>query len=163
MPGGSISDWPPVTPEDARACYLANIALGMKGSNFYILTGGPNVPGTGTTSDIYDYGASIGPRGEIRPLYRAQKDVGLFLRRNPWLVETEREHDFRLGLNFQMPIAEQYGLKARGDIIDRAGGILDFHAPRDAAHVVLCQLLSPRSSISTRRAGWPIETRRWPW
>jgi beta-galactosidase len=116
LPGGSCSDWPPVTPEDAKACYLMNIALGMKGSNFYILTGGPNVPGTGTTSDVYDYGASIGPRGEIRPLYKAQKEVGLFLKRNSWLVEAEQETGVRLGLDFEMPIAESYGWKARGEL-----------------------------------------------
>lgn len=114
LPAGSLSDWPPVTPEDAKACYLMNIALGMKGSNFYILTGGPNVPGTGITSDIYDYGASIGPRGELRPLYDVQKDVGLFLKRNSWLVEAEQETGVHLGLDFEMAIAEEYGWKTRG-------------------------------------------------
>jgi len=100
------SDWPPITPEDARACYLANVALGMKGSNFYIFTGGPNVPGTGTTSEIYDYGASVDANGEIRPLYRAQKEVGLFLHRNAWLAGATRPHDFRIGISFEQARAD---------------------------------------------------------
>ena len=83
LPGGSLSDWPPLTPHDARACYLTNLALGMKGSNYYIYTGGPNAPGTGVTADVYDYGASVGPFGEVRPLYQVQKDFGLLLADRP--------------------------------------------------------------------------------
>jgi len=101
MPGGSLSDWPPVTPRDAKACYLANVALGMKGCNFYIFTGGPNLPGTGSTADVYDYGAAIGPFGEVRPLYQAQKQVGLFLKRNFWLAAAERVADCRFALDMR--------------------------------------------------------------
>lgn len=75
LPSGSASDWPPITPVDSRAAYVTNIAMGMKGWNYYIYTGGPNVPGTGSTTDLYDYGAPIGPFGEIRPLYGVQKQV----------------------------------------------------------------------------------------
>lgn len=95
MPGGNLSDWPPVTPSDAKACYLANVAFGLKGNNFYIYTGGPNIPGAGSTGDIYDYGAAIGADGEIRPLYHVQKAVGRFLRDNPWLAVAERAVDCR--------------------------------------------------------------------
>jgi beta-galactosidase len=102
LPGGSASDWPPVTPVDAKACYLANVALGMKGSNFYIYTGGPNIPGTGTTTDLYDYGAAVGAAGEVRPLYQSIKDVGLFLRNNAWLAEAELEAGCRFALDLEM-------------------------------------------------------------
>lgn len=102
LPGGSASDWPPITPADAKACYLANVAMGMKGNNFYIYTGGPNVPGTGTTSDLYDYGAPVGANGEVRPLYQALKDVGLFLREQPWLAEAELEASCRFALDLEM-------------------------------------------------------------
>ena len=47
IPGGSASDWPPITPNDALTTYLTNLAFGMKGSNYYIFTGGPNPPGAG--------------------------------------------------------------------------------------------------------------------
>jgi len=108
MPGGSLSDWPPVTPRDAKACYLANVALGMKGCNFYIFTGGPNIPGTGSTADVYDYGAAIGPFGEVRPLYQAQKQVGLFLKRRPWLAAAERVADCRFALDLHQHRSEAW-------------------------------------------------------
>ncbi len=108
LPGGSAADWPPITPEDAKACYLANVALGMKGSNFYIFTGGPNIPGTGATADIYDYGAAIGADGEVRPLYGVQKQVGQFLKRRPWLAAAERVHDCRVALDIPGSRAGNY-------------------------------------------------------
>jgi beta-galactosidase len=115
MPSGSCCDWPPITPEDERACYLANVALGAKGINYYIYTGGPNPPGCGTTTDIYDYGAPVGPGGEVRPLYRVQKELGLFLKERPWLAEAEREADCRLVLDFEAARSEKYW-KGRGDV-----------------------------------------------
>src|SRR5208283_4159209 len=116
LPGGSGSDWPPVTPQDARACYWANLALGMKGNNFYIFTGGPNPPGVGTTSDIYDYGAAVGADGSIRPLYYVQKELGDFLQQHLWLCEAEREHDFRVVVDLHGSIADNYW-KSRGDFL----------------------------------------------
>jgi beta-galactosidase len=114
LPSGSLSDWPPITPEDARACYWTNVALGAKGINYYIYTGGPNPPGCGTTSDIYDYGAAVGADGEVRPLYQVQKELGRFLKARPWLAETGRECDCRLGLDFESARAEKYW-KGRGE------------------------------------------------
>jgi beta-galactosidase len=116
LPGGSCSDWPPILPQDSKACYLANVALGMKGSNIYIFTGGPNLPGTGTTSDIYDFNAPIGPRGEVRPLYHEVKAVGLYLKANPWLVEAERVGDCRLALDFDLARSDKYW-KSRGKFL----------------------------------------------
>ena len=155
LPGGSLSDWPPVTPTDAKACYLANIALGMKGSNFYILTGGPNVPGTGTTADVYDYGASIGPRNEIRPLYQTQKEVGLFLKRRPWLMEAEREYDFRIALDYELPLADQYW-RARGDFAVSAPDVWTF-VHRGLLSTSFCAGLSP-AFVDLERDDWIADT-----
>ncbi len=116
LPGGSLADWPPVTPNDARACYLTNLAFGMKGHNYYIFTGGTNPPGVCATSDVYDFGAGISAAGEIRPLYEAQKEFGLFMRDHAWLVETEREADCRLALDWQMARSPAYW-PAGGDFI----------------------------------------------
>lgn len=102
LPGGSASDWLPITPAGAKACILTNVAMGMKGNNFYIYTGGPNVPGTGTTTDLYDYGAPIGADGDVRPLYQSIKDVGLFLRGHAWLAEAELEAGCRFALDLEM-------------------------------------------------------------
>ena len=116
LPAGSLSDWPPVTPHDAKACYMTNLALGMKGSNYYIYTGGPNAPGTGVTADVYDYGASIGPFGEIRPLYQVQKDFGQMVAERPWLAESVREFDCRVTLDFEHVRADNYW-KDRGEAL----------------------------------------------
>lgn len=39
MPGGSPSQIPPILKEDLYACYMANLAAGMRGVNYYIYTG----------------------------------------------------------------------------------------------------------------------------
>lgn len=108
LPGGSVSDWPPMTTQDLQACYLTNIAYGMKGHNYYIFTGGPNVAGTGTTSDIYDFAAPIGPHGEIRETYQTVKEFGLFMKENEWLVEAEREADFQVAMPWEYTRAQNY-------------------------------------------------------
>jgi hypothetical protein len=114
LPGGSPSDFPPFAPADARTCYWINLAMGMKGSNYYIFTGGPNVPGTGVTSDIYDFNAAIGPRNEIRPLYAVQKEFGLFLRRQSWLMEADAEYVWRVSMDSDMARAGDYGDQVAG-------------------------------------------------
>ncbi len=108
IPGGSASDWPPVTPGDALAAYLVNLAYGMKGSNYYIFTGGPNPPGAGSTTDLYDYGAGIGAKGDIRPLYTVQKEFGAFIQERPWLVSAQRLCDVRFALDFEQPRSAYY-------------------------------------------------------
>jgi len=108
LPGGSCSDWPPITPSDALACYLTNLAFGMKGHNYYIFTGGPNPPGAGATTDLYDYNASIGPAGEIRPLFEAQKAFGQVLAEHPWLVTAWRLADFRLAVDLEYSRTDHY-------------------------------------------------------
>ena len=100
LPGGSASDWPPVTPEDLACCYLTNVAFGMKGSNYYIFTGGPNPDGIGAFGDVYDFQASISATGEIRPTYRTEADFGRFLKKHAWLAAAERVADFHLGLDW---------------------------------------------------------------
>lgn len=101
LPGGSCSDWPPITPEDLKCCYLLNVALGMKGFNYYIFTGGPNPQNTGNNGASYDYGAAIGADGSIRPLYHIQKDFHGFLQAEAWLTEAERMNDLNIGLDWE--------------------------------------------------------------
>lgn len=108
LPGGSCSNWPPVTANDALTCYLTNLAFGMKGSNYYIFTGGPNPPGAGTTTDLYDYDASIGAHGEVRPLYHAQKIFGHLVHQNSTLQLGKRVADVNIGLNLEYGRSENY-------------------------------------------------------
>lgn len=101
MPSGSASDWPPILPIDAKAAYLTNLAMGVKGWNYYIYTGGPNVPGTGSTTDLYDYGAPVSADGECRPLYYVQKEVHE-LCRDYHLEESRLLSDFTVGYDHEM-------------------------------------------------------------
>lgn len=115
LPGGSCSDWPPITPSDVLACYLTNLAFGMKGHNYYVFTGGPNPPGAGAITDMYDYGAGIGPTGDIRPLYDAQRAFGQIVAAHPWLTKATRLTDFRLALDFEYARTNHYWT-AGGDL-----------------------------------------------
>lgn len=108
IPGGSFSDWPPVLPEDLMCCYLLNTALGMKGINYYIFTGGPNPKGVSHFGNIYDYGAPVGAFGEIRPTYQTTKAFGEFLEKNSWLAEAERVSDFYIGLDWEQSRSKHY-------------------------------------------------------
>lgn len=101
LPGGSASEWPPMNPEDLHACYLANVAFGMKGLNYYIYTGGPNPEGIGSNGDSYDYGAAIAADGTPRPAYAVLKAFGAFLTDNSWLAAAEAAGDFALGLDWE--------------------------------------------------------------
>jgi len=141
MPSGSASDWPPVTPGDCKACYWTNLALGMKGDNYYIFTGGPNPPDAGTTTDVYDYGAPIGAKNELRPLYDVQKDLGRFLEKSSWLEESERECDCRFALDFEYARADQYW-KNRAGFLLSGGEAWDFFR-KGALTTALCASLSP--------------------
>ena len=141
MPSGSASDWPPILPGDARACYWLNLAYGMKGHNYYIYTGGPNVPGTGMGDEIYDYGAPVGANNEIRPLYRVQKEFGRFLAARPWLALSAREHDFRFALDFEYARAGRYW-SGRGEFTFSSAEAHDF-LQKGVLTTAHCASLSP--------------------
>lgn len=113
MPGGSPSDTPPILKEDLLACYRCNLAMGMKGVNFYIYTGGPNVPGTGETCDIYDYNAHIGADGRINSTYEALKDFGGFLSRNGWMQRASLASDVRVGFEWETTRAKAFALESQ--------------------------------------------------
>ena len=108
MASGSASDWPPPTATDARTWYWMNLAMGMKGVSYYIFTGGPNAPKTGATTDIYDYTAPVGATGELRPLYKVQKELGEFVKDRAWIEDAEREYDCRLLFDANQPRGENY-------------------------------------------------------
>jgi beta-galactosidase len=141
IPSGSASDWPPVLPQDARACYMANLAFGMKGHNYYIFTGGPNPPGLGATTDLYDYGAPVGAAGEIRPLYQAQKEFHAFLQKYSWLPQSARESDCRFGLDFDA-VRSHHFWKNRGPYPLTGPEAWDF-LRRGALTSVMCAGMSP--------------------
>ena len=108
LASGSASDWPAMSATDAKACYMLNIALGMKGHNYYIFTGGPNPMGYGATTDNYDYGAPVGAKNEVRPLYYAQQEVANFVAKENWLVNAKMMHDCRISLDFEYTRSGNY-------------------------------------------------------
>jgi len=103
MQAGNCADWPPTTPENLACWYNTCLAMGMKGVNWYVFTGGPNPPGIGGDGDLYDYCAAVGPFGEVRPAYNVLRDFSNFTREQSWLVEAEMDYDYLLGLDWAHP------------------------------------------------------------
>lgn len=97
---GTIGDYPPILKEDLLACHMANLAAGMKGVNYYVFAGGPNIPGTGLTVDVYDYSAPVSAKGEMRPTYESLKTFGGFLASHPQLLDAERLSSVRIGFEW---------------------------------------------------------------
>ncbi|MBQ4480173.1 MAG: beta-galactosidase [Victivallales bacterium] len=96
FPFGSYSDFLSPTAQDMTAALYLHLAVGMKGINGYVLTGGPNVPGTGANTDLYDYNAPISATGEKRQTYFALKHFGEFLSTHPDFVDARPSVDFQI-------------------------------------------------------------------
>ena len=97
---GTIGDFPPILKEDILACHMANLAAGLKGINWYVFTGGPNVPGTGNMADVYDYSAPVAADGAKRSTYDALKAFGGFVKAHPELLEATRETSVQVGFEW---------------------------------------------------------------
>ena len=103
MQAGNCADWPPTTPQNLECWYNTCLAMGMKGVNWYVFTGGPNPPKVGGDGDLYDYCAAVGPFGEIRPSYNVLKNFSEFVNTENWLVDAEMDHNYLLGLDWAHP------------------------------------------------------------
>jgi len=101
MPSGSTSDWPPINADDVRCCYFMHAALGMKGLNYFIFTGGNTNPLNISYKTNYDYAGPISGDGKIRPHYYALKEFNTFLQENLWLANAELVPDFYIGLDWE--------------------------------------------------------------
>ena len=101
LPGGSPADTPPILPEDLLACYQTNLAMGMKGCNFYVYTGGPNFPGTGNTCEIYDYNALVHADGSLNPTYESLKSFGRFTESHGWMQRGGRRGSAVIGFEWK--------------------------------------------------------------
>jgi beta-galactosidase len=103
MQAGNCAEWPPTTPQNLKCWYNTCLAMGMKGVNWYVFTGGPNPPKVGGDGDLYDYCAPVGPFGEIRPAYDVIKDFSSFVNEESWLIDAEMEHNYMLGMDWAHP------------------------------------------------------------
>ena len=101
MPGGSPADTPPILPEDLLCCYMTNLAMGMKGVNYYIYTGGPNFPDTGVTCGIYDYNAHVHADGSLNQTYESLKTFGKFMEDHSWIQRGGRRGSAVIGFEWQ--------------------------------------------------------------
>ena len=100
LPGGSPSDTPPILPEDLLCCYMTNLAMGMKGLNYYVYTGGPNFPNTSQVGDIYDYNAHIRADGSFNPTYSSLKAFGKFMESHSWMQRGGRRGSAVIGFEW---------------------------------------------------------------
>ena len=114
FPSGSCADTPPILAEDMLAACMVNLALGLKGFNYYIFTGGPNVPGTGETADIYDFSAPVAADGTVRrDKYAVLKQIGHFARTHAWMQKTHRVASVQVGFTWNLLRAQPSGELAR--------------------------------------------------
>ncbi len=102
MPAGSSCDMPPILANDLKACYLSNMAVGMKGVNYYVFTGGPNFEDTGENRDLYDYGAPIAADNTIRDTYYAMKDFHEIANAHAWMQHTHRTASVQIGFEWNL-------------------------------------------------------------
>lgn len=111
MPAGNLADVPPLLSEDLYAAWMLHAAYGIKGLNYYIYTGGPNFPGSGSTCDIYDYHAPIAARGGKRESYYAMKRFGVFLQSHRWMAAAKRKTSAQLGFIMKDTRMTEYQLR----------------------------------------------------
>lgn len=97
LQSGSASAYPPILPENLYNFYMTHFALGMKGANYYIFSGGPNFENTGANVQVYDYHAPVSATGQVRPVYYAQKQYNAFVRDTAWLLTAKKVYDVQLG------------------------------------------------------------------
>lgn len=101
LPGGSCADTPPILANDMLASYMTNLAMGLKGLNYYIFTGGPNFGDTGATCEIYDFCAPVAADGTVREdKYAAIKTLGDFAHSHKWMQRTRRFASVQVGFEW---------------------------------------------------------------
>lgn len=145
MPGGSPSDTPPILPADLLACYMTNLAMGMKGVNYYIYTGGPNFPETGETAAIYDYNAHVRADGSLNDTYFSLKKFDEFLNENGWMQRGGRKASVQVGFEWDTLRCDEYdysGLPYGGA---KAGRFME----SGILYTLMCSCYSPELVLLT--------------
>ncbi len=97
---GTIGDFAPILKEDLLACHMANLAAGLKGINYYVFTGGPNFPSTGSMADVYDYSAPVHADGTLNSTYESLKTFGAFVKSHPELLDATRASSVQIGIEW---------------------------------------------------------------
>lgn len=146
LPGGSCSDTPPILANDMLTCYLTNIGVGLKGLNYYIFTGGPNVEGTGESCSIYDFGAPVAADGMVREdKFAALKAVGVFARTHAWMQRAERFASVQIGFEWNTLRSEGFDWSA----LPMGGKTADELRMRGLLYTLMCSRYSGESVLLT--------------
>ena len=98
---GTFADTPPILYADQLAHCMVNLAMGLKGWSYYTFTGGPNFEETGTTGQIYDFGAPISADGTVTEKYAALQQVNQFIKQNEWLSYSRRSTSVQVGFDWE--------------------------------------------------------------
>ena len=122
MQAGNIVQIPPVLREDLYAWFMTHLAVGLRGVNYYIFTGGENHADSGTSADIYDYCAPVSADGEVRRSYGALTDFHSLLHANRWLCTSERRTSVQIGFEWQTMRCGPYADLADAHRSTNAGG-----------------------------------------
>lgn len=145
LPGGSPSDTPPILPEDLLACYMTNLALGLKGVNYYVYTGGPNFSDTGDTADIYDYNAHVRADGSLNETYASLRTFGDFMKKNAWLQRARRVGAVQVGFDWNLlrgwdfdRTPQRFGIRDAEKLMER--GLL---------YALMCSDYAPELTLTT--------------
>lgn len=145
LPGGSPSDTPPILPEDLLACYMCNLALGIKGVNYYVYTGGPNFPDSGNTCDIYDYNALVRADGSLNDTYASLKTFGEFMTSHSWLQRGRRIASAQIGFEWNTLRCDSYNYSKVPFSGARAGRFTE----RGILYTMMCSRYSPEMVLLT--------------
>jgi len=145
LPGGSPSDTPPILPEDLLCCYMTNLALGMKGLNYYVYTGGPNFGDTGETCDIYDYNAHVRADGSLNATYASLKTFGAFMAENGWLQRAHRTASVQIGYEWNTQRCDGYDPSCLPFGGAQAGRFLE----KGLLYTLMCSSYSPEMKLLT--------------
>ncbi|MBQ4086407.1 MAG: beta-galactosidase [Clostridia bacterium] len=145
MPGGSPSDTPPILPEDLLCCYMTNLALGAKGVNYYVYTGGPNFEDTGETCDIYDYNAHVRADGSLNATYASLKAHGQFMAANGWLQRAHRAASVQVGFSWNTLRSDEYDSHGMASGGAQTGRFLE----RGVLYTLMCSSYSPEMKLLT--------------
>lgn len=139
LPGGSPSDTPPILPEDLLACYMTNLALGAKGVNYYVYTGGPNFPGTGENCNIYDYNAHVHADGRLNETYASLKTFGQFMKKHSWMQRAHRVASVQIGFEWNTLRSDGYDCSQFPYGAEQAGCFLE----KGLLYTLMCSCYSP--------------------
>ncbi len=145
LPGGSPSDTPPILPEDLLCCYMTNLALGAKGVNYYVFTGGPNFPGTGAGSKIYDYNAHVHADGSLNETYASLKTFGEFMSSHSWMQRGRRVASVQVGFEWNTLRSGMHDYSSLSYGGAKAARLLE----RGVLYTLMCGKYSPEMVLLT--------------